>query len=181
MYYLELFYYKTYCFEKLIGQLPGKSLKMWLAPLSVGLIMLRTLLLLTKEELSFIIFLIVIFLPIFFYQMLLRGKHDAIIEKFDKEPEDKKKRDNLLVIGFYVIAFTYFFSILFATPPVRLRFKHSISKAFYLQISDLRVSAVARKTKTSIPKLPFLVGGSLGFSFLLLACLFGRGLSLLPC
>lgn len=124
MYYLELFYYKTYCFDKLIGQPRAKSLAMWLAPLSVGLIMFRTLLLLAEEYLraneglSFILFLVIIFSPTFLYRMLLSGKRETIIEKFDKEPQDKKKRDNILVISFYAFAFIYFFSILFITGPV---------------------------------------------------------------
>jgi hypothetical protein len=97
---------------------------MWLTPVSFGLIMLGTLLLLAKEYLraneglGFILFLVIIFSPTLLYRMLLSGKRDAIIEKFDKEPQDKKKRDNVLVIGFYAFAIIYFFSILFITGPV---------------------------------------------------------------
>lgn len=117
MYFLELLYYKMYCFEKFMKQPGAKGKTLLYAPMPFGLLLLGTLLLLTSEELSFILFLAIIFLPIFFYWILLKGKHDVIIEKFDKEPQDKKKRDSILIFSFYAFAVIYFFSILFATAP----------------------------------------------------------------
>jgi hypothetical protein len=103
-----------YCFEKFMKQPDEKGKALWYAPMPFGLLFAGTFILLTGGN---AIFIFTIFLPIFFYWILLKGKHDTIMEKFDKEPQDKKDRDNILIFCFYTFSVIYFFSIIFIYGP----------------------------------------------------------------
>lgn len=69
------------------------------------------------EQPMFVTFLAIFFGTKFLYWLLIRGRLDVIIEKFDKDSQKKKDRDTSIIWLLFLTTIVVFFAILFITKP----------------------------------------------------------------